>query len=214
MMIRPQSSALCSLLSLSLFLVSACDEKKPSQGEGASGAAGAAALAPAAASAAASARTAGSASAAAQAPAPATSQRALTGNKALRERLLGKWTMLIPPARRASIKVLEARAEAQMKAAKTPQEKRAAKDAKTTVEELALSWTEFSKDKRTTKAPPDRLIVQRPYEVTREDGRTLIIRVWDATNPRGAFEEYNFQDDNTMTSPRGDHGEVDTYIRK
>lgn len=116
-------------------------------------------------------------------PNPAASAK-LTGTKPLRERLIGgKWTKQITPAQEADNKAELEKAEKALKDAKTEPEKRAAKGRKITVEEVAFSWTEFSPKKRTTKAPPNRLVLERPYEVIKEDKNVITIRVWDEVNP-------------------------------
>lgn len=156
---------------------------------------------------------------AAAAPPPAVSAR-LTGNKPLRERLLGKWKQKLAPEVEASNKAELDKAEKALQDAKTDADKKAAKARKITVEEVTLSWVEFTTNpgrpnKRTTRAPPNRMLLERPYEITKEDGNTIVIRVWDEMNPQGGHETYTFLDDNTMRSPKDDLGErFDTWVRK
>jgi hypothetical protein len=149
------------------------------------------------------------------APALPTSSAHLTGAKTLRQRLVGKWEKQVSPAEAASNRAELDKAEAALKAARSKEEKATARDRKTTIEDVAFSWVEFSKDKRATRAPPNRLVVERPYEVVDEQGATITVRVWDQMNPRGANESYSFKDDNTLLSPRSGGAEgFDTWTRK
>jgi len=139
----------------------------------------------------------------------------LTGTKALRDRLLGgKWYKQFTPAQEADNKAELEKAEKALKDAKSEPEKRAAKARKMTVEEVAFTWTEFSAKKRTTKAPPNRLVLERPYEVLKEDNNVITIRVWDEINPQGGPEIYTFLDDNTVRLVQGDSQRYDTLVRK
>lgn len=156
-----------------------------------------------------------SASAAPTATAAPSASVKLTGTKPLRERLLGgKWFKQRSDAEEASNKAELTKAEDALKAAKTEPDKRAAKARKLTVEEVAYSWTEFSPKKRTTKAPPSRMVLERPYEVLKEENNVITIRVWDEINPQGGTETYTFLDDNTVRLVQGTSDRSDTLVRK
>lgn len=155
-----------------------------------------------------------SASATPQAEAPAASVQ-LTGNKKLRARLLGgKWFKKVSPAQEADYKSEMDKAEKALKEAKSEADKRAAKARKMTVEEVAFSWTEFSDKKRTTKAPPNRLVLERPYEVMKEEGNKITIRVWDEINPQGGMEIYTFLGDDSVKLVQGDSDRFDILERR
>jgi hypothetical protein len=159
--------------------------------------------------------------ASASAPAPASSKESaaepvkLTGNKKLRERLLGgRWVRKVSEAKEAESKAELAKAEEALKSAKTEAEKRAAKVRKATVEEVAFAWTEFSDKKRATKAPPNRLVLERPYEVIKEEENRLTLRVWDEINPQGGLEIYTFLGDDLVRLVQGDSERFDLLERR
>ncbi|RYE81006.1 MAG: hypothetical protein EOO74_01200 [Myxococcales bacterium] len=139
----------------------------------------------------------------------------LTGTKALVERLQGgKWVKQISDAEKATNQAELDKAEQALKAAKTDDDKRAAKARKITVEDVAFTWTEFTPKKRVTRAPPARLVVERPYEVTKSEGNVITLRVWDQINPQGGFETYTFLDDNTVKLVQGTSDKFETLARK
>lgn len=139
----------------------------------------------------------------------------LTGNKKLRERLQGgSWFRKVTPAQEAEHKAELEKAEAALKNAKNEAERRAAKARKMTVEDVAFSWTEFSPKKRTTKAPPNRLVLERPYEVIKEENNQITLRVWDEVNPQGGLEFYTFLGDNTVKMVQGDSTHFEILERK
>jgi hypothetical protein len=139
----------------------------------------------------------------------------LTGDKKLRDRLQGgKWFKKVTPAQEAEYKAELEKAEAALKNAKNESEKRAAKARKMTVEEVALSWTEFSPKKRTTKAPPNRLVLERPYEVIKEENNQITIRVWDEVNPQGGLEFYTFLGDDSVKMVQGDSTRFEILERR
>ncbi len=198
------------LLPLLLLAVVACDDDDKKKRLEAMGTPKPSAPPPWASAAAAAASSAAPASA----PAPAASVK-LSGNKKLRERLLGgKWYKQVTPAQEAENKAELDKAETALKNAKTEAEKRAAKGRKMTVEEVAFSWTEFSDKKRTTKAPPSRLVLERPYEVMKEEDNRITIRVWDEINPQGGLEIYTFLGDDTVKMVQGDSSRFETLERR
>jgi len=133
------------------------------------------------------------ASAASSAPAPEASAAPeppvkLTGDKKLRDRLQGgKWFKKITPAQEAENKAELERAEAALKSAKNESERRAAKARKITVEEITLSWTEFSPKKRTTKAPPIASSSSAPTRLSRRRTTRSTSASGTRSTPRAAW---------------------------
>lgn len=141
---------------------------------------------------------------------------ALTGEKSLRERLLGAWEPQHPPKLDARIKEEFNRADDRINSAPTVSDREAAKLAKAVLEEIASTSLEFTQTERIARAAKGKLRSRRTYEVVTEQGRTITIRVREKGKERtsGELERYTFRDDDTMSTERDEVDALDVFVRR